>query len=265
LKSLVLWVDDGEREDVIAQLWEEGTSGITEASNSLRAFFPEDADLAALASRFAQYEPDIVEEEDRDWVAEVHAQWPPTPVGELFYLVPEWRDDPAPCGRVRLKTYPGMACGSGAHPATQLCLIAMEKIVQADDSVLDVGTGSGILAQAAHLLGAARVFGCDIDHAATAIAQRNLQDFIYRVPLFTGSLRSVRAGSVSLIVANLNAETLRNIAPEVQRIGPRAVVVAGFQTAELARVEQALGTAAQTFHQEGWTCAVIAVKESEGN
>ncbi len=260
LKSLVLWVPDAEREILIAQLWEEGTTGITEAANSLRAFFENDVDMEAFRTRFAQYEPDVIEEEDRDWVAESQAQWPPTAVGERFYLVPEWRDDPAPCGRIRLRTFPGMACGSGTHPATQLCLVAMEQWVQAEDSLLDAGTGSGILAQAAHLLGAKQVFGCDIDHAATEIARRNSQEFIYQIPFFTGSLRSVRTGAVSLIVANLNAETLRNLAADMKRVCTRALIVAGFRTDELARVEQALGQSVQRYEQEGWACAVIPIR-----
>ena len=77
---------------------------------------------------------------------------------ERFFLVPEWRDDPAPEGRVRLIMHPGIACGTGTHAATRLCLTAMERHVAAGDSVLDVGTGSGILADAARVLGASPVF-----------------------------------------------------------------------------------------------------------
>ncbi len=73
------------------------------------------------------------------------------------------RRQPTPPGRLRLEIYPGMACGTGRHPATQLCLQAIERYVRPGARVLDVGSGSGILSDAARLMGAASVIGCDID------------------------------------------------------------------------------------------------------
>src|SRR5205823_3181265 len=141
------------KDEVIAELWEAGTIGITEESESVRAFFDDTCNLEAIQRQFAAYDPQVSVEENRDWVKESQTYWEPFAVGERFYLVPEWCEDPPPTGRMRLTTYPGMACGTGVHPATQLCLMAMEKHVRDNDTVLDVGTGTGILAQAALLLG----------------------------------------------------------------------------------------------------------------
>jgi ribosomal protein L11 methyltransferase len=69
--------------------------------------------------------------------------------------VAPWSEQAAPPGRVRLEIEPGMACGTGRHPATQLCLEAMERFVRPRSRVVDIGTGSGILARAATLLGVA--------------------------------------------------------------------------------------------------------------
>ena len=83
----------------------------------------------------------------------------PMLAGERFFLVPPWCDDPAPPGRLRLEIYPGMACGTGRHPATQLCLEALERTVRPGMTLVDVGTGSGILSAGArenHQCAAAR-------------------------------------------------------------------------------------------------------------
>ena len=94
----------------------------------------------------------------------------PMEVGERFYLVPEWRDDPTPPGRFRIAVNPGMAFGTGVHETTRLCLEALEHYVRPGMRVLDVGTGSGILARAATLLGAERAYACDTDPIAVEIA-----------------------------------------------------------------------------------------------
>src|SRR6185312_10980629 len=96
----------------------------------------------------------------------------PMEVGQRFYLVPEWRDDPAPEGRFRVTVNPGMAFGTGVHETTQLCIEALEDFVQPGMIVLDVGTGSGILATVARLLGAERAIACDNDPIAIEVAQQ---------------------------------------------------------------------------------------------
>jgi ribosomal protein L11 methyltransferase len=248
LISLWLTVPDSDMDRVIAELWEHGTTGITEETGSLRAFFETRDD--SLIQIFSRYHPQFVEEEDRDWVAESQASWQPFPVGDRFFLVPDWRDDPAPYGRIRLRIHPGMACGTGTHPATQLCLQALENCTLDGKLVLDVGTGSGILAEAAQLLGASAVFGCDIDHASTMIAAANLR----QIPLFTGSVRCVKSASVDIVVANLNAVTLKQLAPDLKRIAS-IIIVSGFLNDEADDVASAFGTETKsTLEQDGWSC-----------
>jgi len=260
LFSIVLNVSAAGRDTLIAELWEAGTAGITESDDWIQAFFEDSTDAAALREQFRDYSPEIEPVEHRDWAAESRDQWQPFPVGDRFYLVPEWRDDPAPCGRIRLRTYPGMACGTGAHPATQICLQAMEQHVKEGMSLLDVGTGSGILAEAARLLGADPVFACDIDTDAAATARRNLQKSIFNVPVFAGSVRSVRSGAVNTIVANLNLAELQAMATDVRRVlrADGLLIIAGF------REEEADGAAAAfdrelraSYELDNWTCLVL--------
>src|SRR5436309_2521261 len=133
-----------DKDLLIAELWERGCRGITELpDSSLRAFFDEIPD----SFRDADWEP----VEEQDWIAYARTMLEPMLVGERFFLVPEWRDDPAPPGRFRIVVNPGMAFGTGFHETTQLCIEALERRVQPGMSVLDVGTGSGILAEAARL------------------------------------------------------------------------------------------------------------------
>jgi len=230
--SLTMRVDEAERDLLIADLWEAGATGITEEEHELRGFFGPESDRKLLLKQFGDFQPVLQEEENTDWVRFAHAQWRPFPVGERFYLVPEWLDDPAPDGRLRLRMHPGMACGSGTHAATRLCLMAMERHVREGQSVLDVGTGTGILADGARLLGAAPVFACDIEHESTVIARNNLDP---GANLFTGSARSVRSDTVDWAVCNLNAATLANLKTELLRIS-RNVILSGFSDDETGKV-----------------------------
>src|SRR5215468_5783093 len=160
--SLEIECDPEDRDLLIAELWEQGSEGIVELNpGAVRAFFDNAADRRLLHARF----PGARErkEEDRDWVQSSRDMIQPMEVGRRFFLVPEWRDDPAPEGRLRIAVNPGMAFGTGVHESTQLCIEAMEDYLTPGMSVLDVGTGQGILSRAARLLGAGSVIACDID------------------------------------------------------------------------------------------------------
>src|SRR5579884_3190580 len=147
--SVRLEPEPGEFEDLVASLWEHGTAGINEGHGYLLAFFEDEEDARVFG------EPEFVPEVD--WVQQTYDAWPPVEVGDKFFVVAPWRDDPTPPGRFRLEINPGLQCGTGQHPCTRLCLEAMERIIRPGDSVLDVGSGSGILSIAATLLGAANV------------------------------------------------------------------------------------------------------------
>lgn len=254
---------EAEAEILSAELWECGATGILEETAAsgrirLRAWFD---DAAGLIERFSHLAPAIEEEVERDWEMESRQAWQPFCVGKKLYLAPEWDESPAPAGRRRLTVHPGLALGTGAHPATQLALMALEEFIQPGESVLDVGTGSGILAEAALLLGAGCAIGCDIDGDAVSIAHRNLIAGGLAPRLFTGSLRSVRDGAVDLLVANINAETHAMLAGEYARVSRRAAIVSGYEVRDEPRVTRAM--AAKGFgvagrqEMEGWVCLYV--------
>jgi ribosomal protein L11 methyltransferase len=245
LFSLLLHPSPDREDFLVAELQECGTAGLAEEVAGLRAFFETGQDAGALARRFSEFAPELREEQSTDWERVTRDSWPPLCVGERFYLVAPWHAAvAAPPGRVRLEIYPGMACGTGRHPATQLCLRAIEQDVQPGDRVLDVGSGSGILSDAASLMGAGSVIGCDIDPSAVQIARERV-----RSPMFVGSIDAVRSQWADVVIANIDAATLESISGELARVrGPKSTLILsgfpesdvpeGFSPKEILRLEE---------------------------
>src|SRR5437764_12960147 len=169
--SLLLHVDGEDQELAIAELWERGTTGIVQHLDTLEAFFDDTADRHALLQNFEVFSPGILTHSETDWVRRTEDSFPAQCIGSRFFLAPPWNHDPAPEGRMRLEINPGLACGTGWHPCTRMCLEALERMARPGDRVLDVGTGSGILSVAAGLLGAGLVVSCDIDPEAVRVAR----------------------------------------------------------------------------------------------
>lgn len=137
-------------------------------------------------------------------------------IGRRLVIVPSWLTyEPRP-GEVLIRLDPGMAFGTGTHPTTRLCLQALEGTVAPHDFVLDLGTGSGILAIAAAKLGA-RVHALDIDSRAVSVAQENVEanGVATNVTVATGVVDDVQEMRFDIIVANIIAETIVKILPRV--------------------------------------------------
>ena len=244
---------------LIAELWAHGSAGIVELEGGgLRAFFEDDAGPAALATRFGAVA--WRQEVERDWVEASRADWEPIEVGTRFFLAPQWRSDPAPEGRFRIVVNPGMAFGTGRHETTQLCLEALEAHIRPGARMLDVGTGSGILAQAAAMLGAALVWACDIDSEAVEIARTAAGP-----NLFIGSVDAVRSGAADLIAANISAEAIARLAPELLRaLRPNGVaLLSGFERGEAAAVQAGLercgGAIRRARYKGNWALVEVGV------
>ena len=153
MHSVRLYATQDGKDRLVAELWELGTLGVAERDLpdgrvELRSFFAEAIQHPVFDG--GEWRQEL----DADWDVQWREVWQPVLVGNRFFLAPDWCDDPAPAGRLRLTMHAGMAFGTGADATTQLCLEAMERHVMQGCAVLDIGTGTGILAIAAKLLGA---------------------------------------------------------------------------------------------------------------
>jgi ribosomal protein L11 methyltransferase len=246
--SLEIECDADDRDLLIAELWEQGSAGMVELdARHVRAFFDDGADRDALFELFPGASFRV--EEQRDWVQWARDLLQPMEVGARFFLAPEWRDDPTPPGRFRIIVNPGMAFGTGVHETTQLSMEALEEFVKPGMRVLDVGTGSGILARAARLLGAGKVYACDTDPVAVEIAGDG----------FVGSVDAVASGSCDLVVANISPEAIVELAPDLMRVlRPGCVLLAsGFELQEVEQVKAALPPAREVRQKGNWALMVI--------
>lgn len=182
--------------------------------------------------------------EDQDWAEAWKAFYHPTKPGKKIVVKPAWEEyEPQPGERV-IELEPGMAFGTGLHATTRLCIVALEKYLRPGMRVVDMGTGSGILAIASAKLGASLVIAFDIDETAVRIARENVvaNEVDDRVEVHqTANLRFV-GQSVDLMTANLVAQTIienADVMAGVMRTGG-IVIASGIIEERLLEVEQAL-------------------------
>jgi ribosomal protein L11 methyltransferase len=180
-----------------------------------------------------------------NWAEAWRAHYSPQRIGQHFLIVPSWLPpEPQPGDRV-IRLDPGMTFGTGLHPTTRLCLVALETLTGPGARVLDVGCGSGILAIGAARLGAARVVALDINPDAVATAAANAALNGVALDTFAGELAGLPAERFDVITANLLASTISELAPTFpQYLVPGGVLIAsGILADQAAAVTVALGEA----------------------
>lgn len=156
---------------------------------------------------------------EEDWADKWKAYFKPTPVGNRLFIRPTWIDDYDAGDRAILNIEPGAAFGTGTHDTTRLCLQVLDEIVTNEDTVLDIGCGSGILAIAAMLLGAEKGFGVDIDPVAVKTAAENgkmngiSEDALQFV---CGDLADKVTEKYSIVVANIVADIIKLFSTQVR-------------------------------------------------
>jgi ribosomal protein L11 methyltransferase len=255
----------GALADPLAGLLAElGATGVWHDGDTLAAYFPAaarrdevDHALAAWADHLKACGvavPDVDgmapawgEAERGDWVTAWRDHFRPLPVGRRLIVLPEWEPPEAAGDRVPLRIRPGEGFGTGGHPTTAACLERLEAFLDGlpdpgRASVLDVGTGSGVLALAAAKLGAGRVLALDNDPAAIRNARDNRAlNGADRVRLVVGTTAAVR-GPFDLVLANLLANLIVDLMPDLARLlAPDGrLVLSGLLSGQGDRVEAAL-------------------------
>lgn len=165
-------------------------------------------------------QPTINAVRSEDWSSSWKVHFKPLRVGSRLLIVPTWEEALQLPDDLLIRIDPGMAFGTGGHETTRLCLEMLEKQMNSAGlvapSLLDLGTGSGILAIAANLLGAGRILALDIDPDAVEVARENLalNGLSGKVVCGTAPLESV-AESFDIILANILAEELVKLAPSL--------------------------------------------------
>ena len=240
-----------------------GTTPLWSATR-VTALFAEDADLASLRQEFSGEFGDAAAKrlhaetlQDQDWERAWLERFQPMRFGERLWICPDGQRPPQADDAVLIDLDPGLAFGTGTHPTTALCLEWLDRHPPVDLEVLDYGCGSGILAIAALKLGAASVHAVDIDRQALWASRDNAGRNAVAAGLWTGLPDELPEGSFDLVLANILANPLIELAPQ---LAPRVraggmLVLSGILEAQAGEVVAAYRPwfeLEQPVVQDGW-------------
>lgn len=183
--------------------------------------------LSTFEEKFADrddiiYTVDFYEYDEEDYQNSWKKYLFPEKVSEKFVVKPTWREYTPEADELIIELDPGRAFGTGSHPTTSLCLKLMEENISEGDSVIDVGTGSGILMIAADRLGASEIYGTDIDELAVESAKENLElnkISEEKAKVYKGDLISVVENKkFDVVVANILADVLLILLHDISKV-----------------------------------------------
>lgn len=166
---------------------------------------------------------------EEDWAHSWKAYFKPSKVGNKIVIKPSWETFTPQEGELILELDPGMAFGTGNHATTSMCVKLLEKYLQPGMEVIDVGTGTGILAMSAATLGAEKVLALDFDEVAVRVARENTirNGLEKKIILAQNDLLHGRTEKVQLVVANIIADVIIRLLPQVEtRLDPKGYFIA---------------------------------------
>lgn len=269
-------------ESTSSLLFELGTTGIVTTAEdpetvSLGAYFdlefaPSDL-TTAIRNSFSGSgrETDLIamrvsRVDDCDWMQKWKEGFEPIEIGDRLIVAPSWRLPQNSSGRLIVQIDPGMAFGTGTHETTRLCLQALERLWPNGTRLLDVGTGTGILAiSAAKLSPESQIVAIDIDPLAIEIAMKNAEvNFVAdRIDFRETSADQITDCPFDTLVANLTAETIIDQIDQFARCLNRSgiLILSGILDEFSADVERGVrqsGFAAVESRQDGEWIALVA-------
>jgi len=192
----------------------------------LKAYFPQDFTLPNSLRPYLRGEGELLE---RDWNEEWKKHYRPVQVSKRIWVVPSWfkGEFKEPEGSVVIYIHPGRGFGTGTHETTKLSMRLIEEFLREGSSLLDVGTGSGILAILAKKLGAGRVAACDIQRGIGEEVERNASlSGVSQIEFTEGSAGDVE-GQFDIVVANIEKHLLEPILPQIAQKSKGLVIISG--------------------------------------
>ncbi|MFC4356095.1 50S ribosomal protein L11 methyltransferase [Chryseomicrobium palamuruense] len=219
------WELEKERVDQFGELYELNPSDFPIAGVRVKAYLATNSfiyetveEIKLAISNLQSFEINIGagevtlhEVDEEDWATAWKQYYHPVKISNRFTIVPTWEDyQPVSTDELIIELDPGMAFGTGTHPTTVMCLQALEKTVKANDTVIDVGTGSGVLSIGAALLGASHVHALDLDEVAVTAAKANveLNKVSDKVFVVKGNLLDSANEPADVVVANILADII---------------------------------------------------------
>ncbi|OHO70272.1 ribosomal protein L11 methyltransferase [Staphylococcus sp. HMSC036D05] len=200
-----------------------------------------------------------------DWANEWKNYFHPFKASERFTIVPSWETyEKESNNELCIELDPGMAFGTGDHPTTSMCLKAIEKYVKPTDSVIDVGTGSGILSIASHLIGVKRIKALDIDEMAVNVAKENFkknhcENAIEAVP---GNLLQDEDKKFNIVIANILAHIIEEMIEDAYNtlVEEGYFITSGIIEEKYEEIESQMKRVGFNIisveHDNGWVCIV---------
>lgn len=216
---------------------------------------------------------------DEDWENNWKQYYQPLPIGKKLLVIPQWLNPENEEGRLPVLLDPGMIFGTGAHASTQMCMMALEDAISGGETVIDLGSGSGILSITALLLGAKSAIGVDIDPKAENVARENAAINGLHADRFTAvtgnvisdkSMMEKLAGEgYDIVLANIVADVIIPLAPVIPYfVKPNGLFIcSGILEQRLPEVERAIRAAGLTIETvrkiEDW-CQITALPGQGG-
>jgi ribosomal protein L11 methyltransferase len=207
--------------------------------------------------------------DDSEWKDNWKKYFKPAKITDRIVVKPTWEEYEPAAGELVIEIDPGMAFGTGAHPTTSLCVKLLEKYISpGEDTVLDVGCGSGILSVAAVLLGAGKVMAVDIDPVAVAVSKENIERnrMSDKITVLQGDLAKGVSVKADIVAANLMADLVIMLSKDVAAhlSGKGVYISSGILIEKREQVAAAVrkcGFRILEIPEEGEWCAIAAQKE----
>ena len=250
---------------------------INSTEGTLRVFLTEQADIGRILAEqreilksrglsdndLGSWEYSFEEKQNEDWSKKWKEKWDITHVTDRITIIPDWLEyDPKRQDEVMIRLEPGCAFGTGTHQTTQLCMKALEKYLQSEAEVADIGMGSGILAICAMKLGANSAYGCDIDDTIIDVAKENALKNNVNCEFELGTADKI-SRKFDFVLANILHNILSDIMCDLKNLmnDNAYLVLSGIldekKQVVLDAVKRENLNIKEEMHQDQWVCFVV--------